>query len=699
MGSEKAIYILLRAKDMASKVVKGLQKNVGGLSRTQAAISRGASLMGTAMIGAAGAAVTFGVVSVKAAGDFEAQLNTINTVAGLTQKELTNVGDGIRALARDSGTSLDDLTAAYYDLVSAGIASADAQGVLSAANTLAIGGLGTTAETVDLLTTALNSYGLKASEAGSIADMFAQSIAAGKVTASELAASFAQVGPIAANSGIEIRELAAGYALMTAQGVPATESATQMRSAIMALLKPTASLEKLQKKTHINFAKLAKEKGLVVALERMRVEAKKAGIPLTDLIGRVEGLNFVVSTTGGNLADYNKQLADVDGSAGLATKQMAERTKGFNFQVQKLGTLFRDIAITVGNKLLPKITPLIEKFAAFVGSNQPAIEEFGDQLAGAFQAAADFVKGIPWGSIKDALKIAGSGAKMMVDAFMAMPAEAKALIIGLAGLNKISGGAVSGIVGELGKGLIKGVLGMTAGVVNINAGVVNGGGLSTGGTGAGGGSALSSTIKGAARLILPFLPAAIAIGASEALQAQRKEALAGTGTAELKAMKDALVGRLDKGIGYMGARRKEADRQTIDMIDAELRNRGALEGTIGRIGTKTQSAINRGNSMLALVRAGVGNVAVGLGATKTTLNAALGTVRTAIGGVSTKTGMALTSLSRINTSTQGVRTAVANKKMAVTVNVKNSVSVRTFVEQARVRSTYDSNSSSGYIFR
>jgi hypothetical protein len=52
--------------------------------------------------------------------------------------------------------------------------------------------------------------------------------------------------------------------------------------------------------------------------------------------------------------------------------------------------------------------------------------------------------------------------------------------------NKLSGGALGDIVGELGKGLIKGVLGMTAGVVNITAGVVKGpGGLpGSGGPGA-----------------------------------------------------------------------------------------------------------------------------------------------------------------------------------------------------------------------
>jgi hypothetical protein len=50
------------------------------------------------------------------------------------------------------------------------------------------------------------------------------------------------------------------------------------------------------------------------------------------------------------------------------------------------------------------------------------------------------------------------------------------------------GGRVGELVGELGKGLIKGVLGMTAGVVNINAGVVNGGGGIPGGGGGPGGT-------------------------------------------------------------------------------------------------------------------------------------------------------------------------------------------------------------------
>ena len=57
------------------------------------------------------------------------------------------------------------------------------------------------------------------------------------------------------------------------------------------------------------------------------------------------------------------------------------------------------------------------------------------------------------------------------------------------GLNKLTGGALGSIVTELGKGLIKGVLGMTAGVVHIKAGTV---------TGAGGGVAPNRRRQGSA---------------------------------------------------------------------------------------------------------------------------------------------------------------------------------------------------------
>jgi hypothetical protein len=65
----------------------------------------------------------------------------------------------------------------------------------------------------------------------------------------------------------------------------------------------------------------------------------------------------------------------------------------------------------------------------------------------------------------------------LLQAFTSLPPWVQTAVITGWGLNKLTGGALGSIVGELGKGLIKGVLGMNAGVVNINAAAVRGPGL------------------------------------------------------------------------------------------------------------------------------------------------------------------------------------------------------------------------------
>ena len=509
--AERELAILITARDLASRTLRGVTKEANKLGSITARGARTAAAnLGKLAVVGAGVALVLGVGAVKAAADFESQLKTINTVAQATPERLAAIGDGIRKIARDTGTPLEELTQGFYDLVSAGVAADQAQRVLAASNRLAIGGLASAAEGVDLLTTALNSYGVAASQQGAqserFGDIFAKAIEKGKVTAAELAASFATIGPIAAKSGIEVEELAAGYATLTAQGVPAAEAATQMRSALVGLLSPSAKLNKIQAATGVNFARLAKEKGLVVALERLRKEADKAGVPLIDLLGRVEGFNFAISTTGDSLDAYNANLADMGHATGTAVRQMSERQQGLNYQLSRLKALARDAGITIGSKLLPKLTPIAERMVAFLEAHQPELEKFGDDLASAFDRAAEFAGQIPWESVGSGLKVAADWARRLMDVFLGLPPEVQGTIVALAGLNKLTGGAVSGIVGELGKGLIKGVLGMTAGVVNINAGVVNGGGpgapVPGGGAGAGAG--------GKPGIVIPTIGAATA---------------------------------------------------------------------------------------------------------------------------------------------------------------------------------------------
>jgi hypothetical protein len=201
-----------------------------------------------------------------------------------------------------------------------------------------------------------------------------------------------------------------------------------------------------------------------------------------------------------------------------------------------------DVQKALAGPLLPAIDRVRDKLIEFLGS--PTVlqgaERLGDAIAGLFTDAnlergvgvlegaiqtlttGDFsgmtsgiggivssVAGLPWDSIGNAATLLGTGAKAMLDAFMGLPPWVQTAVLTGWGLNKLTGGALGNIVGELGKGLIKGVLGMNAGVVNINAATVNGAGA-TGGSTSGAGRA--GRLAGAAALAIGPLAIVTAIG-------------------------------------------------------------------------------------------------------------------------------------------------------------------------------------------
>lgn len=453
----------------------GLAKAEGQLSHfsgtagnTHAALSRlGQNLQRVAAIGV-GAFAGAIVGAVKLAGDFEAQMNTINTIAFATPEALGKIGDGIRKIARDTGISLTDLTSAYYDLLSAGVKTADAQSLLNNAVTLGVGGLATTTETVNLLTTAYNAYGLTSAQATQATDMFAQAVADGKVKASEIAATFANVASIAKAYGIGIDQIAASYGFLTAQGVPAAEVTTEMNRAIISLIKPSADLEAAQKKLHVVFAEEIRKKGLVPALQELRDYSDKTGTPLISLLGRVEAVKYALQTTGPSEKGFLAELDKIHGSAGEAAKQAAEREKGLNFELARLKALAKDAGITIGSALLPKLTPLVEKLNELISGHQGDIAAFGDSLAKAFTTVGEVVSKIDFGAIGAGLAITGRAAKLIVDAFLSLPPAFQSLAVGAFAVNKVGGGIVTAGI----KDIIASVAGRGGGVGGIGAGLL-----------------------------------------------------------------------------------------------------------------------------------------------------------------------------------------------------------------------------------
>ena len=393
----------------------------GPRSQRAAAMQQAAGRAFIASTAAVGAGFT---ASVQMAAEFEQQLATINTVARLSESDTAALGDAIQQLARDTGQSTEQVSAAMYDMVSAGTITSDtlsndlggAMETMRSASDLAIGGMGSLAGTTDLLSSALNAYSLESSAASEVSDIFAVAIERGKVTAEEIAGSLANVAPIAASAGISLEEISAAYATLTANGVPAAEASTQMRAAITALISPNERLKDIMADTGINFAQVAEEEGLTVALGMLReatdasaeamanlntdsvagfvdsmassqealgltnsemqkladiagadgvgaamaemnkmVSAGDSG--LTDAMGRIEGYNFLLQTTGDNAVSYGESLQAAHEAAGTAAEQAGIAMEGPAEQAKRLAqnvmTWMQDIGGPAASSLGP----------------------------------------------------------------------------------------------------------------------------------------------------------------------------------------------------------------------------------------------------------------------------------------------------------------------------------------------------------
>jgi TP901 family phage tail tape measure protein len=336
----------------------------------------GAALGATLGAGIAGASTAWGT--------FEDRLRTVNTVLGVSDDQLTAIGEDVLALSRETGKGTDDLTQGLYDLVSAGVPAEKAISVLRDSAHLAVGSLGTTGEAVDLVTSALNAYDMEADQSAKVTDIFAQAVKDGKVTAGQLGQTLANIAPIAASAGVSLEEVSAGYALLTAKGVPAAQAATQMRAAISALLTPNATLNQLTKETGINWANMAKEKGLAVTLEELRKATHGNQEAFAKALGSVEALNYALVVTGDNAPAAAAELDKMYNSTGQAAEQYDEKSKSAVEQAKRWTAVIQTGTIEVG-KYFGALSPLLltlNQLGPAFGTVQLGAKGFGAILGG-----------------------------------------------------------------------------------------------------------------------------------------------------------------------------------------------------------------------------------------------------------------------------------------------------------------------------
>ena len=517
--------------DLKGNLNAGLGKAQGSLRRFDAATQRSQRAAGNlgrnVVIGAGLAAAGIGLL-VKSASEYESAFAGVRKTVDATEPELKKLSEQFRAMSREIPITAAELASLGEAGGALGVPTDQLAEFVRVTALLGV----TTDLSAGAAADALGVLGNVLQLTGSEYSKFASSLVAlgnaGASTESQIVGIAQRVGATGRLVGVSTPQVLGFASAVASLGIEVEAGGSSLQKFFIDTAKAVSAggkdLKLFAKVTGVSAKTFKTSWGKDAGGTLQKFLAGLGKLKQGDQLAVLANLGFNdvrITRTLLGLANNTKLVADQMGVANKAfdentalTKEAEQRFATFDSQLQITKNTLTDMGITIGSKLLPKITPLLKRLNEFVNANTGGIEKFGDELASSFEKVAGFVSSVDFGPFIEALKISSAIAKQAVDIFLSLPKGVQtALITGLA-INKLTGGLPGALAKDIG-GMVFGALkAMTvrAGVVNVTGGIVNGGG--GGGPGAPGvglkGAGLLASIGLTTATLLPLTVGLIA---------------------------------------------------------------------------------------------------------------------------------------------------------------------------------------------
>jgi TP901 family phage tail tape measure protein len=170
---------------------------------------------------------------------YDQALHDLKAITQATDREVGLMDEKIREIGRTTKFSAMEVASAMRTLGQAGFTATEAIETIGSVAALAAGTLSNIGTTVDLITTAITAFDMEASEASKVTDIFANAVNRSKLDIDKLRIAFNYLGPIAAEAGIGLDEIAAATMELANAGIRASTIGTGTRRAIQQLIEPT----------------------------------------------------------------------------------------------------------------------------------------------------------------------------------------------------------------------------------------------------------------------------------------------------------------------------------------------------------------------------------------------------------------------------------------------------------------------------
>ncbi|WP_132139874.1 phage tail tape measure protein [Limosilactobacillus reuteri] len=438
--------------------------------------------------------------SVQMSSELQAQWVTTKNLLVTGGEKVSDVTKTVGQMQRDAskyskeyGFSQKEIADQYTELVKRGYTSEAALGSMKSMLEAARASGDDFNDVVQSSSQVLDAFGLQGKTAAEqmrntdrVVNSMAYSADMTATSFKDLGVAMSYVSASASQAGFSVEETSAAIGILSNSGVEASKAGTGLRKVINSILAPTDNAQAALQKVGLSIDDFKKKDG---SLKSMADIFKLINDHTKDLGKADKGAFFkaLFGTTGqqagtilaqsmDSMAKGNKNLEQLTANVekaekgnGYVHKLATKNMQSTQMEMKKLKMNIQDIAINLGNKLLPAVNDVAKAMSDWVGSKdgQKAIGDFSNSVSSAGRAVGrhsksilQFVGGFVEG-LSGVIKYGGKATGAILNVFDAfgkftglskragnLPkyiGEATGAIIGIVGAFKILKGTINGM--------------------------------------------------------------------------------------------------------------------------------------------------------------------------------------------------------------------------------------------------------------
>lgn len=315
--------------------------------------------------------VAIGAAAVKTTADFDAQMSKVQAISGATGDEFDDLRDKAREMGAKTKFSASEAGAAFEYMAMAGWKTGDMLDGIEGIMSLAAASGEDLATTSDIVTDALTAFGLSAKDSGHFADILAAASSNANTNVSMMGETFKYAAPIAGALGYTAEDTALAIGLMANAGIKSSQAGTSLRKMMTEL---TGEIKISGDAIGDVVIQTTNADGSMRSFNDIIMDCRDAFSKLSEsekastaeaLVGKTAMSGFLAIMNASE-ADLNKLSSAIDNCDGSAEQMAATMQDNLNGQITILKSALQELAIQIGDALMPTIRNIVAKVQEFV---------------------------------------------------------------------------------------------------------------------------------------------------------------------------------------------------------------------------------------------------------------------------------------------------------------------------------------------